>query len=340
MNRPHDDSEAFFSTVMVRGVRRQCLGRRQIRRRWYFLLEEVGSSFRESYTAFDPLSGPGGNFFLVQSLPLNESTEQLLRVASRLKNDSFPRVVEWQKYEDRIDVASTWVQGINLEEYLRNIRNGRPLVDPSHAVRLMKGLVHGVSYLHRRMQVTHGDIQPKNVIVSSHPSRLHLIDFGSAWTTDWTTRRTEGDGQQRYYAAPELQFGQTVVSPACDVFSLSVILFELLTLELPYGGLGGKAGRSEYVSKAGKSLVPPSQLSESCRNLPRSLRNKLDEVVLRGLSFDPDTRFTSHNDWINTWEEMSIEFRVTPAMTLSERLITRVVEWMFRPRRDSTNAKS
>ena len=310
------------------------LERRQILRRGYFLLEQVGNPSRKNFKAFDPLAGPGGSFFLVQSLPWTKTTDQLLRVVRRLKNDSFPRVVEWEKHEDRIDVASNWFDGITLEEYLQNIRNGGPRVEPSHAVRLVKGLVHAVSQLHLHMQVTHGDIRPPNVIVSSRPARLHLIDFGSAWTTDWTTQRTEGDGHQRCYAAPELQSGNTVVSPACDVFSLSVLLFELLTTELPYDGIGGKAGRPEHISKAGNTLVPPSHLSESCRNLPRSLRCKLDDIVLRGLSFDPDVRFANHTAWKNEWDELSSEFRSKPRMTPGETWITgvgtRIGKWMSR----------
>ena len=256
--------------VNIRGRNRPYLEHRRIRRRDYFLLERIGSPFRESYLAFDPLAGPGGNFFLVQSLPVGKATEQLLRVLSRLKSDAFPRVVEWQEQRHQIDVALTWTEGISLADYLQNIRERRrPPVEPAQAVRLVNGLAHAVCHLQRRLQVAHGDIQPANVIVTSDPSRLQLIDFGSAWTSNWTTRRTEGDGHHRCYAAPELQTGTAAVSLASDQFSVSVLLFELLTLNLPYGGLGAKAGRQEFIARAVDTLVPPSQLSSSCKQLPR-----------------------------------------------------------------------
>ena len=128
MAEPAEHSENRERTVNVRGRTRPYL---ECRRRDYFLLERVGSPFRESYLAFDPLSGPGGNFFLVQSLPVGKATEQLLRVLSRLKSDTFPRVVEWQKTRHQIDVALTWTEGISLADYLENLREGRrPLVDP------------------------------------------------------------------------------------------------------------------------------------------------------------------------------------------------------------------
>jgi len=332
MAQPADHSENRGQTVNVRGRNRPYLECRRIRRRDYFLFEKVSSPFRESHLAFDPLAGPGGNFFLVQSLPAGKATEQMLRVLSRLKSDSFPRVVEWQKQRHQIDVALTWTEGISLAEYLQNIRERRrPPVEPAQAVRLVNGLAHAVCHLQRRLQVAHGDLQPANVIVTSHPSRLQLIDFGSAWTIDWTTRRTEGDGHHRCYTAPEQQAGASPISLAGDQFSVSVLLFELLSLNLPYGGLGGKAGRPEFIARAADTLVAPSQISPGCQQLPRSLRDRLDALVLRGLALNPDKRYSDHNSWLNDWQELLALFRITPELPPIENMLTRVIGWFLKP---------
>ena len=270
--------------------------------------------------------------FLVQSLPSGKAAEQLLRVLSRLKSDAFPRVVEWQKKRHQIDVALTWTEGISLADYLQNIRERRrPPVEPLQAVRLVNGLAHAVCQLHRHLQVAHGDIQPANVIVTSHPSRLQLIDFGSAWTIDWTTRRTDGDGHHRCYAAPELQSGPIPVTLAGDQFSVSVLLFELLTLQLPYGGLGGKAGRPDFIARAADTLVPTSQISSTCQQLPESLRDRLDALVLHGLALNPDERYPDHNTWLNDWQELTARFRITPELPQIENTLTRVIRWFVKP---------
>jgi serine/threonine protein kinase len=305
------------------------------------MLERIGSPFRECFLAFDPLSGPGGDYFLIQSLPAGRATEQRLRVISRLKDDAFPRAVEWQRLGGRIHVALTWVDGISLADYLKHIRGGRrPQVDPGQAVRLVHGLANAVCQLHRRLQIAHGDIQPTNVIVTSQPSRLRLIDFGSAWTTDWTTRREEGDGHHRCYAAPELQDGSTRVVFSADQFSVSVLFFELLTLELPYGGLGGKAGRADLAARASDSLTPPSQISKTCRELPRSCRDSLDAIVLRGLALDPDQRYPNYSDWVGDLHELSARFRVISELPPVESALTRVIDWFVRPRSSRTHRKS
>ncbi len=340
MPEPAEHSENRERTVNVRGRIRPYLECRRIRRRDYFLLERVGSPFRESYLAFDRLAGPGGNFFLVQSLPIGKAAEQLLNVLSRLKSDAFPRVVEWEEQRHQIDVALTWTEGISLADYLQNIRERRrPPVEPAQAVRLVNGLAHAVCHLQRRLQVNHGDLQPANLIVTSAPSRLQLIDFGSAWTSNWTTRRTEGDGHHRCYAAPELQTGTAAVSLASDQFSVSVLLFELLTLNLPYGGLGGKAGRPEFIARAADTLVPPSQISSCCKQLPWSLRDRLDALVLRGLSLRPNDRYMDHHTWLDQWEELKALFRITPELSPIENMLTRVIGWIVNRRDDGKRTK-
>ena len=340
MPEPAEHIEDPTRTVLINGRSRAYLECRRIRRRDYFLLERIGSPFRESYLAFDRLAGPGGSFFMLQSLPAGDAAQQLLRVLSRLKNDNLPRAVEWQQNRHQIDVALTWTEGISLADYLQNIREGRrPPVEPAQAVRLVNGLAHAVCHLQRHLQVAHGDMQPANVIVTSHPSRLHLIDFGSAWTIDRTRRRIDGDGQHRCYAAPETQAAVTPVTLAGDQFSVSVMLYELLTLQLPYGGLGGKAGRPEFVTRAAATLVTPSQISSCCKQLPRSLRDRLDALVLRGLALNPEDRYPEHDSWLNKWEELKALFRITPELPPIEKALTRVIGWFVKRHVDGKRTK-
>jgi len=109
------------STVRIRSRRHPYPERRRIRRRDYFLLERVGSPFRESYRAFDRLAGPDGSFFLVRSLPTGKKTEQLLSLLSRLKGESFPRALEWEQRRDQIDVVLTWTDGISRADYQSSV---------------------------------------------------------------------------------------------------------------------------------------------------------------------------------------------------------------------------
>lgn len=308
------------------------LERRAIGRRDYFLLEQVGSALRPSFRAFDPRSGPGGDFFLIQRLPREAHTEQRLRVLRRLKHDSFPRCIEWQQQGEFTEVALSWTEGVTLADYFQHLRAGRrPPVAPGEAVRLIHGLANGINRLHQSLQLAHGDIQPANIVLTDHPSRLTLIDFGSAWLVETTARREEGDGRHPIYAAPELsQSASPVEGFFADQFSVSVLLYELLTGVIPYDGLGGKAGRTAVRERAREKLLPPSQVSPRCRDLPRSLKEKLDRVTLRGLALDPHERYSDRRVWLNDLFELHAKFRLPVEDSRATQVLTRVLNWFAR----------
>ena len=319
--------------VTIHGQRLPYLECRRVRRRDYYLLERIGSPLRNRFKAFDPLAGPGGDFFQVQMWPGGAATGQHLRVLKRLKDDAFPRVVEWERHSQGYSCALTWVNGISLAEYFQVLRSDkRPPIDPGETVRLIRGLAHGICKLQAQFRVCHGDIQPANIIITAHPSRLLLIDFGSAWTAEAALPRVDGDGRHPCYSAPELSRPSTSVGFHADQFSVSVLFYELLTQQLPYGGLGGKAGRLEFIRQAAQSLRPPSEFSQPCRDLPRSLRQRIDALVLRGLALQPEQRFHDRNAWLNELFEVFARFRLTPELPAVEKALTRLVEWFVTPR--------
>lgn len=327
-------------TVNIRGRVQPYLERRRIRRCEYYLLKRIGSPFRERYLAWDPLAGPGGDYFQVQVWPSGRLVQQNLRVLSQLKHDNLPRAVEWQHRGATVDVALTWIDGIPLSDYLKNILSGtRPPLEPRDVVRLIHGLGAAVCRLHQKEQVTHGDIQPENVIITDHSSRLVLIDFGSAWTVQSTATRHEGDGVRRSYAAPELQSGGRVNGFLADQFSVSVLFYQLLTQKLPYGGLGGKAGRPERIAKMEGSLVPPSQVSDNCRRLPKALREGIDRLAVRGLALRAEDRYLDRHLWLNDLFEVYSNFRLPPKLPPLLDAFTRVIDWLAGFRRTHQNPR-
>jgi serine/threonine protein kinase len=331
MIRPHLQHDSR-GTIRIHGKRRSFLECRRVRRRDYYLLERLGSPLRDRYKAFDPLAGPEGDFFQVQDWPGGAATEQHLRILKRLKDDAFPRVVEWDRHGRGYSCALTWVSGISLAEYFKLLRSGRqPPIDPGEAVRLIRGLAHAVCQLHSQLRICHGDIQPANVVITAHPSRLVLIDFGSAWTAEAGLLRVDGDGRHPCYSAPESAPSSTPVGFHADQFSVSVLFYELLTQQLPYAGLGGKAGRPEFIGQAPQSLRPPSEFSKACGNLPRSLRQRLDVLIARGLALQPEKRFPDRGAWLDELFEVFARFRLAPKLPPVENALTRLMEWFVKP---------
>jgi serine/threonine-protein kinase len=164
-------------------------------------------------------------------------------------------------------------------------------------------LVHGVAHYHRRTNIIHGDISPANIIITSGTTQLVLVDFGSAWPIESAAARAVGDGVTEPYAAPERIAGHAVEDFRSDAFSLSVIAYELLTLKIPFGGLGGRAGTPNLSEKMTGAYEAPSKLTRIER-LPRRIVKLVDACIGKGLAMHPDERFSTTSDWVAAWHEL------------------------------------
>lgn len=316
-------------TVRIRGRRTPYLERRRVGSRTYFLIDRVGNSLRKRYKAFDPGAGPTGDFFLLSEWEEGPKAQQFLNVIRQLRDDAFPRVIDFQRQSDGYTCVQTWTDGVCLPDYLKNIQAGkRRPVDATEAVRLIHGLANGICRLHQKTGIVHGDIQPENLIMTSHPSRLMLIDFGSSWIVQTSALRNHGDGHHPNFGAPEVWDQQKPAGWHADQFSVTVVFYQLLTGEIPYVGLGGMAGDPSRVDKMRGKLQPPSDLSQSCAALPRSLQLQLNQLVCRGLALTPEERYPDRQAWLNELFDLYAKLRLSPQLPPVQSFLTRVVEWL------------
>jgi serine/threonine protein kinase len=189
--------------------------------------------------------------------------------------------------------------------------------------------------LHWHRGLIHGDIKPANVVLSKETRKLTLIDYGSAWAIEETVERSEGDGKSAQYCAPELLRSESFVTPRADYFSLCAVCYEMLTLQVPYDGLGGRAGLPEYRRQAESTLVPPSELSPEARRLARSHWRRIDRLICRGLALDADDRFAQKEEWLDAWNETNSHLQQRRKPNVFERWIETSIRWLFAHRSQS-----
>src|SRR5690606_16831665 len=116
-----------------------------------------------------------------------------------------------------------------------------------------------------------------------------------------------GDGSDPVFAAPENYLPDAPVSPVSDQFSIGVVLYLLLTLEVPFDGLGGKIGYDEYresFCEGTYRLDPPSRLLEAPEQIPDGVLRELDSLVLRMLRINPEERFPNSRAWTNAFDRL------------------------------------
>jgi serine/threonine protein kinase/Tfp pilus assembly protein PilF len=166
-------------------------------------------------------------------------------------------------------------------------------------IELFRSLCSAVHYAHQKL-VIHRDIKPNNVMVTPEGT-VKLIDFGISKSLapeliPGELARTE-DGQRLMtpdYASPEQMLGQAV-GRASDIYSLGVLLFELLTGSRPYtlANLAPAAAARVVCEQENRK---PSSVRELSKQTKRELAGDLDTVVLKAMEKDPSRRYPTAGD--------------------------------------------
>lgn len=183
---------------------------------------------------------------------------------------------------------------------------GRPITEAcaglelDQRIALVLRLCEAVELAHRHL-VVHRDIKPSNVLVTDD-GELKLLDFGLAKilaeNEDPGLTRTEMRLLTPAYAAPEQILGEPVTT-ATDVYSLGVLLYEILTGELPFERSRASSARlvaeveSEVAERPSARLRRLSAATPVARRLARRLAGDLDTIVLVALRREPTRRYPS-----------------------------------------------
>lgn len=160
-------------------------------------------------------------------------------------------------------------------------------------LQLFLDVTSAVAYAHGRL-VVHRDLKPSNILVSQS-GEVKLLDFGAAKLLGddgvSALTRLAGRAMSPEYAAPE-QIRNEPITVATDVYSLGVVLYELLTGQRPYRlQRVSAAALEEAIEKADVPLA--SSRAAGNRKLARALRGDLDNILAKALRRDPAERYRS-----------------------------------------------
>jgi beta-lactam-binding protein with PASTA domain/predicted Ser/Thr protein kinase len=217
-----------------------------------------------------------------------EFVERFRREASSAAGLSHPNIVaifDRGEWNGTYYIAMEYVDGRSLKALVRE----RGALEPAVALDIVIQILRAARFAHRR-GVIHRDLKPHNVLLDDE-GRARVTDFGiaRAGASDMTmTGSIMGTAQ---YLSPEQAQG-FAVSSSSDIYSVGVILYELLTGVVPFEGETAVAIAFKQVSA---TPAPPSSLNPS---LPPSL----DAVVLRTLAKDPAERYADAEELITALE--------------------------------------
>src|SRR5438034_592867 len=216
------------------------------------------------------------------------------RAVATLSHPNIVTVIDRGEHEGRQFIVFEYVEGENLKQLIEQ-RGPAPV---AYALELAIQVARGLSFAHQQGLV-HRDVKPQNVLLNGD-GQAKVTDFGIARSLDvkkgmTTTGTVLGTSE---YIAPEQAQGQHV-SEQTDVYSLGVVLYELLTNEVPFPGENFVAVAMRHINE------PAPHVSEKRPDVPP----RVDAAVERAMSKDPAQRFETMTHFCRELEACLSELR-------------------------------
>jgi serine/threonine protein kinase len=235
------------------------------------------------------------------------STRDLRRLRSRFEKEAFvqsqldhPGIV---KIYDYIVAAQTYyivmelVEGCSLAQLLE--REVVPL-PVERALNLFEQMLAAIAYAQNFVYqdqdgsshkgLIHRDLKPANMLITPD-DRVKISDFGIVKLVGSEKTNTGGNYGSPEYVSPEQAEG-TPVDTRSDIYSLGIMLYEMLTGEPPFHDQGGKLSQLEIV----RAHIHQQPLSPSGIN--PQVTPQMDAIILRALEKRPENRFASASDFL------------------------------------------
>ncbi|HHV94577.1 MAG TPA: Stk1 family PASTA domain-containing Ser/Thr kinase [Firmicutes bacterium] len=196
-------------------------------------------------------------------------------------------------------IVMEYVPGINLKELIR--REGK--LSPERSVSIAIQVAAALGHAHRK-HLVHRDIKPHNILITPE-GNVKVTDFGIARAMSTATLTQTGQviGSVHYFSPEQARGG--VTSEQSDIYSLGIVLYEMLTGKVPFTG-------ETPIAVALQQLQDPVP---SPREIDPTIPKSLDSVILKALAKDPKNRFRSAEEFIRALQDTNLAAPFTAART-------------------------
>jgi serine/threonine protein kinase len=274
----------------------------------YQILEELGrGAFGVVYRVYDPKVGREAAVKVLHAEVLQQtgSTDTLRRFRNEgqlLAQIVHPHILplyEAGQHNGRLYLVTALIRGRQLDELIPE----HGFADPRRAVNFALPLLDALHYVHSTYGICHRDVKPANIMIGEGDN-LFLMDFGLAVCQEQDASRiTTGGtalGTPSYMPPEQAQGDLKKIGPASDQYSAGVVLFQMLTGQLPF--------RKPMPMILHEVISAPPPRPSSIRG---GLGSELDRLVLRALEKEPRNRYPDCHAFANDLREWSSRYTAT-----------------------------
>lgn len=192
--------------------------------------------------------------------------------AARLSNPSIINIFDVCEEDGKSFIVMEYVEGKTLKDLLEE--KGR--LTPYQAVKIACDIAAGLSHAHKR-NIIHCDIKPHNILITEN-MMPKIADFGIArMISSMTMVYTNSVIGSVHYLSPEQASGKPITAQS-DIYSLGIVLYEMLTGHVPFDGNTAVAVAMMHVEKT------PPPLSTFVDGLPECLQRVIDKALAKDLT--------------------------------------------------------
>jgi eukaryotic-like serine/threonine-protein kinase len=225
------------------------------------------------------------------------------RTVSALNHPNVLTIYEFGQYGATRFIATEYVDGVTLREHLRTQPMSlHDVLDIATQVAAALNAAHEAHVIHR-------DIKPDNIMVRRRDLIVKILDFGLAKPVKRKTEGASGENSEGTsalytepgtvmgtlnYMSPEQAVGSGSLDYRTDIWSLGVVLYEMITGRVPF------QGKDLYEQVAAIQEQPHQPLSNFIQKLPQ----KLEDIIGRALAKNPDQRYQTANEMLADLREL------------------------------------
>lgn len=216
----------------------------------------------------------------VTASDFRERFQKEAQAVAALRHTNIVQIHDFGEQDDAYYMVMEFVEGQDLKRIIKSEGKIRPI---RRALQIVDQVADALHYAHSRGLI-HRDIKPENIMINEDGLPI-LMDFGIAKLLTANTQLTQtgmGIGTPAYMA-PEQAKALPEIGPTADIYSLSVVLYEMLTGQVPFSA-------DTPMAVMLKAINDPTPMP---RQFSSDISENLQQVLLKGTAKDPENRYST-----------------------------------------------